>query len=217
MLRSCRCEDVRQSVPEGLGVKRRGLGKGLQIGQRSTSLVCFRALQSRLASILLHKGYGCPAENKQGRCLLPQVTFLKLPLTKRPLARQQTVSTRISIMLQNQGGTEGASPRRLHSSLFSIMRSSREIRSRSGFGVGRKSKSLPSSSQQTGLPWLPGGTNAHQRSSASTFLHLALFFSPFLPSPPSPVRLGCRWGAGEGGVRRPRPACGLRCCGFRFA
>lgn len=72
--------------------------------------------------------------------------------------------------------------------LFSIMRTSREIRSQSGFGVGRKSKSLPSSSQQTGLPWLPGGTNAHQRSSASTFLHLAVVFSPFLPSPPPPQR-----------------------------
>lgn len=80
--------------------------------------------------------------------------------------------------------------------LFSIMRTSREIRSQSGFGVGRKSKSLPSSSQQTGLPWLPGGTNAHQRSSASTFLHLAVVFSPFLPSPPLPSEAGLPMGCG---------------------
>lgn len=71
--------------------------------------------------------------------------------------------------------------------LFSTLRSSCEINSQGGFGVGRAPRDCPvHPSRPRCCGFHAGQTPPHRHSSASTFLHLPVFFSIFLSlSPPS--------------------------------
>lgn len=169
------------------------MGKDLQIGQRSASLVCFHALQSTPVSILLHKGYDHPPENKQGRCLLTWVTFLKLPLTKR----QQRVSPGMSVIPQNQGWAEGVSPRQPHPSGVRVYSAFCRALVKQNHGVALGLEGVQEPAQQTERPWLPGGMNA--ATSAQLSFHFSMFICIFLflsPPPRPPHEAGLLVGCG---------------------